>query len=813
MSRKSRRKARQERPKIEAEAKPLYFTGGGVCSIKAENGSDGKPSVPTFEGMAYTGAPMSPAGWGNPIICDLDGFEWAGDQKHPVLHQHDPEQVVGHTTKITASKDGVKVSGVMSGEPENVNKVRGPASREFPWQMSVGATPRVTSFIEPGETVTVNGREVVGPMTRSHKTKLSEVSFVPNGADDQTSATVQGSHSKGAVMNEARNAFKAFIKSARALGLFRAGKYNDDEVDKMSEDDAKAALKKCMAEGDDDEKAKAAQAAADDKEKTDAAAKANAAADDDKKDEETKAKARRARIAAEEERHDMIRAAVRTSGITHITIGDKKNVSLTAHAIAEGWDEPTVKREIELTTLRASRASAEAGRNGGPHLHFTSEPLQNEAVIEAALFQGMRHQYRLNDDDFYSEATPDGKGQMRRVPKYLQDDAQKDFKAKYTEQVQDSAHKLYAGRLSCHQLFRDVMDANGSHLTLDLKSEHGIRSMMTEWAHMETRPIRAAGTSTISIANILANVLNKFALQGYLYVEGSWRMFSSIRSFNDFKPTKSINLLGDVMYKDLGPNGEIDSASLGDQSFANQAAPYGRMITIPWTYIVNDDLSMLSTVPMKLGQGAGLKVNDVFWTLWAAMMAGTVNGDDGVAFWRTSSSTTPVAKKAGTAYLPNKTTGALSATSLSAVRALFENQIDPNGNPLGFDGMKPIILFGPSNWQGVTALMQAAAIVYGGASAALQPNVNVWQGYMTPVQSKYIENANYGNSATAFFVLFDPVALPVIETGFLTGMDSPAVLTAGPDYQFDRLGISIRGTQAFGVKQQNFRGGVFCTGA
>lgn len=810
MSKRSRRLARQSRPAIKAEAKPLYFTGGGVCSIKAEPGSDGKPSVPTFDGMAYTGQPMSPGGWGNPIICDLDGFEWADDGKHPVLHQHDPEQVVGHTTKITASKDGIAVSGVMSGEPENVNKIRGPASREFPWQMSVGATPRVTSFIEPGETATVNGREVVGPMTRSHKTKLSEISFVPNGADDQTSATVQGSHSKGAVMNEARQAFKAFIKSARALGLFKAGKYNDDEVDKMSEDDAKAALKKCMAadEPADDEEKKKAKAAEDEEKK------AKAAADDDKKDEETKAKARRARIAAEEERHDMIRAAVRSSGVTHITIGDKKNVSLTAHAIAEGWAADKVKDTIELESLRASRASAEAGRNAGPHLHFSSEPLQNEAVIEAALFQGMRHQYRLNDDDFYSEATPDGKGQMRRVPKYLQDDAQKDFKAKYTEQVQDSAHRLYAGRLSCHQLFRDIFAANGSHLTLDLKSAAGIRSMMSEWDHMEKQAIRAAGTSTISIANILANVLNKFALQGYLYVEGAWRLFSSIRSFNDFKPTKSINLLGDVMYKDLGPNGEIDSASLGDQSFANQAAPYGRMITIPWTYIVNDDLSMLSTVPMKLGQGAGLKVNDVFWTLWAAMMnTSAVKGDDGVDFWRTSSATTPVAKKAGTAYLPNKTTGALSATSLSAVRALFENQIDPNGNPLGFDGMKPIILFGPSNWQGVTALMQAAAIVYGGASAALQPNVNVWQGYMTPVQSKYIENANYGNSTTAFFVLFDPVALPVIETGFLTGMDSPAVLTAGPDYQFDRLGISIRGTQAFGVKQQNFRGGVFCTGA
>ncbi len=428
----------------------------------------------------------------------------------------------------------------------------------------------------------------------------------------------------------------------------------------------------------------------------------------------------------------------------------------------------------------------------------------------------MRHQYRLNDDSFFHEPTPDGRSTMRRVPQYLQDDAQKDFKAKYTEQVQDSAHKLYKGRLGCHQLFRDVMQASGCNATLDLKSEGGIRSMMAEWDHMEKNAIRASGTASMSIANILANVLNKFALQGYLFVEGSWRMISSIRSFNDFKPTKSINLLGDVIYKDFGPNGEIDQASVTDQAFANQASPYGRMITIPYTYIVNDDLSMLSTMPMKLGQGAGLKINDVFWTLWAAMMAGTVNGDDGVSFFRTTSSVTTAAMKAGTAYRPNKQSGAgtaLSAASLNAARTLYESQIDPNGNPLGFDGGKPILLFGQSNWQTASALMQAAAIVYGGSSAALQPNVNIWQGYMTPVQSKYIESPLYGNSATAFFVLFDPIALPVIETGFLNGVDTPAVLTAGPDYQFDRLGISIRGTQAFGVKQQNFRGGVFSVGA
>jgi hypothetical protein len=109
--------------------------------------------------------------------------------------------------------------------------------------------------------------------------------------------------------------------------------------------------------------------------------------------------------------------------------------------------------------------------------------------------------------------------------------------------------------------------------------------------------------------------------------------------------------------------------------------------------------------------------------------------------------------------------------------------------------------------------MQAPAIVYGGASAALAPNANPWQGLMKPVMSRYMENASYVNSATAWLLVFDPVALAIVEVCFLNGVDTPAVLQAGPDYQFDRLGLSIRGTMPFGSNQQNFRGGVYNAGA
>lgn len=746
--------------------------------------AEGEGKLPSFSGVAYTGAPMVPDGWWNPVIIDLAGVQ-VPSQKRPALRQHDHQQIVGHTTAIKVdASTGINVEGVCSGQAEHVAKVVEPARNGFPWQMSIGANPIRTEFLEAGKQAKVNGRDVTGPMTISRETSLGEVSFVPLGADGDTSATVTASKSKGHTM------FKAALKELMAEQL-RAGKvakYSDADIDQMTADEARAALKDCMAAAGGDEPQAAGAAAIQ-------AAMQTALAD------------LRKNGAAELQRQGDITAACKRHGVVEVEI-DGKKVNLAAHAIQENW---TVDK-VELTAIKAARPGPGVGVPGGLG-YSTSTPAVSEAVLEAAVLHAARHQFRLQDDSFYFDPTPDGEGQMRRVPEYLQRQAQSDFTSRYTDQVQQAAHTIFKGRIGLHQLLEMGLRVNGYGEAIDLRSEPGIRAAMKAWDRLEPTGIRAEGASSLSISNILANVLNKFALQGYLYVEQAWRDVAAIRPVNDFKATKSINLLGDVMYKQLGPSGELSNADLADQAFANQAAPFGRILTIPWTHIVNDDLGMLTGVPMKIGQGAGLALNDAIWTLWKNMAGGTVNGDDGATFWRTTSDSATKNKM----FNKNKISGgtsALSSASLQTAKAVFDNQVDPNGNPLGFDAGMPVLLFGPSNWVTATELLTYRELVGTGQTATpKQPSGNIWGGRMKPVMSRYIENAKYGNSTTAFWILFDPVALATIEVAFLNGVDTPSVLQAGPDYQFDRLGISIRGTMPFGVTQQNFRGGVFSVGA
>lgn len=794
--------------------KPFRAAGAVVAITAAEAGADGKPKLASFKGNAYTGAAMKPMGWWDPVVIDLGGVK-IPSQHRPVLRQHDHEQIAGHTTSVTAGADGIAVEGVFSGQAEHVQKITEPAKNGFQWQLSVGANPVRTEFLESGEETEVNGRTVTGPLVISRETEIGEISFVPLGADGDTSAVVSASRGDRPVND------KSLLKAMKSHGHLLAAKYSDEEIDKMSDDDAKAALKKCMKGEDEPDASASDDDDVDAEDETPAKAKASKGGKAIKAGkgkarrtiaEEIEAGMEKARLAAaaELDRRDGIRNLIVASGVTHIEV-DGKKVHLEAHAIKANWSRDTT----ELHLLRAGRPSAEVG---GPLVYVPSRPDMTEQVIECAILQAHRSAFLLEDDGFYEDVTPDGKGKVRRVPMHLQRQTQGDIKARYTEQVQQAAHTHFKGRIGLQQVFQLGFN-NGRVRGLDLKSETGIRSMMGHWHFAEQQAIMAEGASNMSVSNILANVLNKFALQGYLFVEQVWRLFAAIRSVNDFKPSSSINLLGDVMYKQFGPTGELANASFGDQAFANKVNPLGRIATIPWTHIVNDDLSILQTIPQKIGQGAGLAINDLFWTVFAAMIAGTAKADDGANFFNAvgagsafHTTTPPNGQVAGRANKLSGGASALSPAALQLAKAMFDNQIDPNGNPLGFDGTKPVLLFGPSNWQTASALLMAAAIVYGGGSAALQPNANVWAGMMTPAMSRYIENPKYVNSATGWGIFFNPVALAAIEVAFLNGVDTPAVLQAGPDYQFDKLGVSIRGTLPVGVNQQNYRAAVWSNG-
>lgn len=150
-----------------------------------------------FSLLAYTGAAMQLPGYFHKVVVDVAGLVASGTQ--PILRNHDPERIVGHSQTVAIARNGeVTLGGVMSGMAAEVEPITSTAKSGFPWQASIGASVERMEFVDRGEKVSVNGRTFTGPLFVARASTLREVSFVPIGADAGTSASIAAAHTGSA---------------------------------------------------------------------------------------------------------------------------------------------------------------------------------------------------------------------------------------------------------------------------------------------------------------------------------------------------------------------------------------------------------------------------------------------------------------------------------------------------------------------------------------------------------------------------------------------------------------------------------------
>lgn len=406
----------------------------------------------------------------------------------------------------------------------------------------------------------------------------------------------------------------------------------------------------------------------------------------------------------------------------------KAHPQIGMKAKAEGW----TKDRAELEVLRASRSTVRSA---------TTTKEQSANVLHAAL------------------------AMAAKVPGH---------EKQFDDRTLQAAHSQFKSRIGIKQFLLECAWKGGYDGRHFDQSQDGMRTILR------------AAFSAAEISGILSNIANKSILAGYNNVEQTWRKISSIRPVNDFKTITSYRLIGDMKFAPLGPGGELKHGDLGEQSYTNRAKTYGKILVITREMIINDDMGALNDIPRALGRGAGLKLNDIFWTAFCAntsfFTAGTGSFDDG-------------------------TDSALSVDGLTSAELLFLNQTDPEGNPLG---VMPKTLLVPNALK-VTAdqLMKSVEVLNTTASTEY-PTANPHAGKFAVETSSYLANASYGNSAVKWYLLADPADVPVIETCFLNGQESPTIENADAD--FDQLGVQMRGYFDFGVTLQDYRGGVAMKG-
>jgi phage major head subunit gpT-like protein len=349
-----------------------------------------------------------------------------------------------------------------------------------------------------------------------------------------------------------------------------------------------------------------------------------------------------------------------------------------------------------------------------------------------------------------------------------------------SEQALEAASRRYRGGIGLQELIMEAAWANGYQGRNFRDTRDVLRFAFPGGG---PSPLQAGGLSSIDIGGILSNVANKFLLDGFGSVERTWRNIAMVGPVTDFKAITRYRLIGKDQYDRVAPGGELKHGTLGETKYQNQADTYGLMLSIDRRDLINDDLGAITTVPRKLGRGAGLKINDVFWSTFL---------NNGAFF------------SAANRNLLTGADTALTIDGLTKAETAFLEQVDPDGKPLGT--MPAIVLVPPALSALGTQLFKSLELRETTANAKY-PVANPHQGKFRVEVSRYLSNPQIaGSSNKAWYLLADPADLPLIEVVFLNGQESPTIESAAAD--FDTLGVVMRGFHDFGVAMQEPRAGM-----
>ncbi len=169
--------------------------------------------------------------------------------------------------------------------------------------------------------------------------------------------------------------------------------------------------------------------------------------------------------------------------------------------------------------------------------------------------------------------------------------------------------------------------------------------------------IGLAFTHSISdFGNILLDVAHKSLLRGWDEAPETFEKWTQRGTLSDFKVAKRVDLNAFPALRQVREGAEYKHVTIGDRGEQIMLATYGELFAISRQAIINDDLGVLSRVPMKFGRAARATVGDL---VYAVLTSNPVMSDNKALFHNDHG---------------NVSTGAISIPNLSAMKTLMKKQ-------------------------------------------------------------------------------------------------------------------------------------------
>lgn len=280
-----------------------------------------------------------------------------------------------------------------------------------------------------------------------------------------------------------------------------------------------------------------------------------------------------------------------------------------------------------------------------------------------------------------------------------------------------------------------------------------------------------------AFASVMDNTVNKSMAKAYQAAPTTFERWTTKGSETNFKGSTRYRISEAGELTKIAENGEFDFDEMKDEGVKTSVATFGKAFGLTREALINDDLGILTRVPMAYVVAAKRGINKLVYQT----LASNPNIYDGHKLFDESEH-----KNKGTA-------GAMSVKSIGEFRKLLRTQTNIRDKEILNIPLKYILVPAALETEAEQLLLSAADI-NGTHSGVVNPFRGKFEIISDAELDKYSETAYYG--------IGDKNVAESIVVSYLNGKEAP---TLESQIAFDRLGINYRIFIDYGVNVVDYR--------
>lgn len=252
--------------------------------------------------------------------------------------------------------------------------------------------------------------------------------------------------------------------------------------------------------------------------------------------------------------------------------------------------------------------------------------------------------------------------------------------------------------------------------------------------------------STSDFGNILLDVANKAILLGWEENDETFEKWTKKGQLSDFKTAHRVGLGAFPSLRQVREGAEYKYVTLDDKGETIALATYGELFSITRQAIINDDMNMLTDVPMKFGRAAKATVGDL---VYAVLIDNEKMSDKKALF---------------SADHKNMITGGMDVETISAGRTAMRQQKEGERTL----NIRPAFMLVPT-----TLETQAIQVIKSGSVKGADVNANI----INPVRdlAEIIAEPRLDDASEKDWYMASRQGSDTIEVAYLNGIDVPYI--------------------------------------